>query len=304
MKASTAGRPERHRFLLGGAAVGALTICVAALIGSANAASSATCGQADHLVFTAVPDNVRVNAPFNVTVTIKDACDKAAKSAHDPVTLALTQPPSADAGGGGTLGGTTQATPSAGVATFSGLTINKSGTGYTLTASYTGLADISHVVNVYDDLETCSNSGCTAHASKGGNSVDVSVPNIAQQVGKFLGVGLTDSSVTVQCTVDGTTGARTSLGPIFGVAPPPGHSNADITVTLTINKFYVGTHGIASIIVCMSAVPGVTYTELTSCPPKGTPTEKCIAKQSADNAGNAVIVIKIDSTDPVGGGFG
>ncbi len=40
--------------------------------------------------------------------------------------------------GGGTLGGTPTATASSGVATFSGLSINKAGTGYTLTASASG----------------------------------------------------------------------------------------------------------------------------------------------------------------------
>ena len=52
------------------------------------------------------------------------------------VTIALASDP-----GGGNLGGTLSVTAVNGVATFTGLTINAAGTGYTILASSGGLTD-------------------------------------------------------------------------------------------------------------------------------------------------------------------
>jgi len=66
-----------------------------------------------------------------VTVRVLDAYGNLASGDNtDQVTLALGNNP-----GSGTLGGTTTVTVAGGVATFSNLSINNSGNGYTLTAS-------------------------------------------------------------------------------------------------------------------------------------------------------------------------
>jgi hypothetical protein len=305
MRAQNPGRPGQRRFLRRGGAVVVLTVCIAAILGSAHAASSAPCGQADHLVFTSSPTDVKVSTAFAVTVAIQDACGDLVKGAHNPVTLSLADPASADAGGGGTLGGTTSTPAAGGIAAFSGLTINESGIGYTLTASYEGVLPLSTAVNVHDTFVSCPN-GCNASASNRAGTVAVTVPT-GGPAGS-LGISLTDpdnAGVTVTCTLSDGTTLRDAhpLGSIFNVSPPGIHAKADITVTLTINKFYVGTTGIASIITCMSSTAGATYQQLKSCPSRGTSDVKCIAKQSANKAGDAVIVLKIDS-DPFGGGFG
>jgi subtilisin family serine protease len=70
-----------------------------------------------------------------VRVAIEDALGTAVPSAAGPVTLAFGANP-----GGAALAGTAQATPINGVATFSNLHIDKTGSGYTLVASAAGLA--------------------------------------------------------------------------------------------------------------------------------------------------------------------
>jgi hypothetical protein len=65
-----------------------------------------------------------------LSVTAKDALNQTATSFTGNVTLAITANP-----GGGTLGGTFTVAAVAGVATFPGLSIDKAGAGYSLTAS-------------------------------------------------------------------------------------------------------------------------------------------------------------------------
>ena len=67
-------------------------------------------------------------------MTAEDASGNVASSFTGTVTLALANNPGAAA-----LGGTVTATAVNGVATFSGLTLNKAGTGDTIQATSTGL---------------------------------------------------------------------------------------------------------------------------------------------------------------------
>ena len=68
-----------------------------------------------------------------VTVAVEDANGNVETSDNaTTVSLAIGTNP-----GGGTLTGGSAVTVAAGIATFSGLSINKTGTGYTLTASST-----------------------------------------------------------------------------------------------------------------------------------------------------------------------
>jgi Pro-kumamolisin, activation domain/Bacterial Ig-like domain (group 3) len=92
---------------------------------------------ASKLAFTVQPTNVAVTASITppVQVTVEDSTGAVVASATNPVTIAIGN----NAGPGGVLAGTLTATPVNGIATFSNLSINKTGTAYTLTASATGL---------------------------------------------------------------------------------------------------------------------------------------------------------------------
>jgi len=104
----------------------------------ANATSNAfdvVIGAATHLIFSVQPSNTITGGTMTpgVEVTAQDAGNNTALSFTGDVTMTIGTNPS-----GGTLGGSTTVVAVAGVATFSTLNLDKSGTGYTLAASATG----------------------------------------------------------------------------------------------------------------------------------------------------------------------
>jgi hypothetical protein len=105
---------------------------------------------ASKLAFTAQPTNeiAGVNITPSVQVTVQDAFGNTVTSPREDITVAI-----GNNAGGGTLGGTltVRTGMGTGISTFSNLNINKAGSGYTLTASATGLTmatsagfDITH----------------------------------------------------------------------------------------------------------------------------------------------------------------
>ncbi len=91
-------------------------------------------GPAAQLVVTSQPSTVAAGNTFGFTVTAEDAQGNLANSFTGSVIIALAADP-----GSTTLGGTLTATAVAGVATFSGLSLNKVASGYTLTAAGSSL---------------------------------------------------------------------------------------------------------------------------------------------------------------------
>ena len=89
-------------------------------------------GPAAKLAFTTPPSDSTAGAAFGTqpVVAVQDANGNTVTTDTSSVTLALANNP-----GGGTLSGTTTVAAVNGVATFSGLSIDKAGTGYTLAAS-------------------------------------------------------------------------------------------------------------------------------------------------------------------------
>ncbi len=75
-----------------------------------------------------------MNTGFGLQASIEDAYGNVVTSASNTVKVALANNPT-----GAKLGGTLSVKASKGVATFSGLTLNKVGTGYTLQLSSSGL---------------------------------------------------------------------------------------------------------------------------------------------------------------------
>jgi hypothetical protein len=98
--------------------------------------AQATAGAGTKLVFTTEPTSIVAGSPITpaVQVTIQDNSGNTVTGATNTVTLAIGTNP-----GGGTLSGTASVAAVAGVATFPGLSIDKTGTGYALTASASGL---------------------------------------------------------------------------------------------------------------------------------------------------------------------
>jgi len=99
-------------------------------------AFSILAGTATHLVFTAQPSNTTAGATITpaVQVTALDAGNNVATGFVANVVISIKTN-----AGGGTLSGTLTIAAGAGVATFSNLSINNIGTGYTLQAASGGL---------------------------------------------------------------------------------------------------------------------------------------------------------------------
>ena len=108
-----------------------------ALTGSMSGSFNVTPGSASKLAFVQGPTSATAGAAISpaITVAVTDAFGNTITSSSASVTLAIGTNP-----GGGTLSGTKTVSASAGVATFSTLSIDKGGSGYTLAATSTGLS--------------------------------------------------------------------------------------------------------------------------------------------------------------------
>jgi hypothetical protein len=80
------------------------------------------------------PASVTAGSGFGLTAAIEDAYGNVETGDNGTITVALANNP-----GGSTLGGTLSVATSQGVATFSGLTLTKAASGYTIQASSSGL---------------------------------------------------------------------------------------------------------------------------------------------------------------------
>src|SRR5881396_3035490 len=117
-----------------------LTATATGLSTATSSAFTITAGAATQLVFGTEPGTTvanRVIAPA-VKVRVLDALGNLVPSFTGSVTIAL-----GSNSGGATLSGTTPVSAAGGVATFFDLSLNKTGTGYTLTASATGFTPVT-----------------------------------------------------------------------------------------------------------------------------------------------------------------
>jgi hypothetical protein len=103
-------------------------------------------GSAARLRFSGQPSNITAGGTITpaVTVRVEDALGNLVSGATTPVTISLGANP-----GTATLSGTKTVSASGGIATFSNLSLDRPGTGYTLSASGSGLSgDASSAFNV------------------------------------------------------------------------------------------------------------------------------------------------------------
>src|SRR4029077_5220987 len=108
-------------------------------IAAASSSFNITAGSATHLVVTVQPTTTGAGAPITpaVQVSAQDGFGNTDPTFAGNVTVAIGANPGG--GGGGTLSGTTTVAAVNGVVTFTTLSIDKVGTGYTLTAAASGV---------------------------------------------------------------------------------------------------------------------------------------------------------------------
>lgn len=107
-----------------------------------------------------------------------------------PVTVAIAANPAA-----GILSGTDTVAASGGIASFSGLSIDKPGIGYTLAAASPGITPgTSDDFTIWGSILGCTSSSCSASASS--STTTGSVSTSTASAGQFLGIGLGGVSYT------------------------------------------------------------------------------------------------------------
>src|SRR5436190_1670520 len=210
-----------------------LTAAATGLTGATSNAFtiSSTVGPAAKLVFTVPPSNAAAGATITpaVGVTVQDAQGNTVTTATTSITLAIGTNL-----GSGTLAGTTTVAAVNGVATFSNLSIDKAGTGYTLTASAT-------------DLTSATSTAFNISAGAAAKLVFTVQPS-----NTAAGAAITPAvQLTVQDAQGNTvTTATTSITVAIGTNPASGALTGTTTVaavsgvatfsTLTLNRAATG----------------------------------------------------------------
>ena len=185
---------------------------------TSNAFSNVAAGVPSKLVFSAQPTNVLAGSSITpaVTVSIEDGLGNLVASATNTVTIAIANNPSS-----GTLGGTVSAAAVAGVATFSNLSVNNTGNGYTLSAASAGLTGAtSSAFNV--TAGTASKLAFTVQPTNvvAGSAI---APAITVSVEDAAGNVVTTANNSITMTIannpsSGTLAGTTSVAAVNGVA--------------------------------------------------------------------------------------
>ena len=247
---------------------------IASAPGLANVTSSpfdVTAGAAAKLAFTVHPSNVAAGASITpaVEVTVQDRFGNPVRSATDVVTLALAANP-----GNATLGGTLAVPAVNGVASFSTLSLDKTGQGFTLTASAPGLtAATSAAFNV-----------TAGQASKLAFTVEPSNGS----------VGI-DETPSVEVTIEDALGNKIpSAGNAISLALGTNPSGA----TLTGGAAQTPAQGVATFANLRLSQPGTGYTLVASA--QGLTSATSTAFDVAVVSG-AQLVFTVQPTDVVAG---
>jgi hypothetical protein len=113
-----------------------ITLVLLAVLATTCGREPFSSGPASELLFTAEPTTQPAGATFSpaLEVTVRDQFGNTATGFAGDVTVAIGTNPT-----GGTLAGTTTVAAVAGVATFTDLSIDRAGTGYTLSATATSV---------------------------------------------------------------------------------------------------------------------------------------------------------------------
>ncbi len=261
---------------------------------------------------TGTAAGLAITSAFNsaggpVKVEILDGSGKLATGSTAAVTVAIGSNP-----GSGSLAGTTTSAASGGVASFSNLSINKPGIGYTLTATSQGIAAAtSDDFAIWGSLSGCPTSPCSASASSSTTSGTVTTSSVSQ--GDVLGIGL--GGVKFTC---GSSYHETSDPVSFDVLNSSGvaQASAQFSATLEILKSAVqssGHPGASTWQICYASTTpfaartgtsgtavlgGVLYYTglLPDC--SSSQPAPCVQARNKDNAGDVVITF-LAVGDPV-----
>jgi hypothetical protein len=223
--------------------------------------ATAVAGVATKLAFTQAPVTTSAGSPMpTVRVAIQDPSGNTVTSATGQVTLAIGANP-----GAGTLSGTTTVSAVNGVAVFSTLSIDKSGSGYTLTAAATGLNDATSPP--FDILAGTANHLVFLTGPTDRVVGEKFSPSLQVQVQDAGGNPvLVSGAITLTSSVTGTLSGTATVTPFLGTAT---FSNLAVnkagTYTLTAGSSGVSSQSSGAFDVAKAS----TTTTITSKSPSG-----------------------------------
>ena len=256
-------RPFRRAFIS--------ALASAALLASLLPAVASAAGPATQLVFTAQPTTTAHGATIpTVTVSVEDASSAVVTTSTVTVGLSILGNP-----GAGTLSGTVSAAAVNGVATFSDLSINNAGVGYTLVATSTGLTGATSgaftIVGAATKLAFTTQPSSTSVNTSIAPAVTVSVEDVNNQV-------VTTSSAPVTVAI----GTNPSAGTLAGTLTVSASSGVATFSNLSINNSGVG----YTLTAASGGLTGATSTAFTI---SGVPTHLVFGTQPSNTAANAPI---------------
>ena len=245
-----------------------------------------------------------------VKVEVLNGCGQLVTTSSAEVTLAIESNP-----GSGTLSGTVMVPASGGIASFSDLTINQPGIGYTLIATSPGITSATSArFTISSSLQSCPSSAlCSASASSATTSGTATTSSAAP--GDFMATGIGGVSYSCGGTYHPVSDAFSFA--LLNAAGVP--QSTTFTVSLEISKSLVessGHPGASSWQICyastsqFTALPstsgtavigGVTFNTglLPDC--SGSQGPPCVQARHKDNAGNVVVTF-LAPGDPLGKG--
>jgi hypothetical protein len=256
-----------------------------------SAAFNITAGTVTQLVFTAQPTSAVAGRTISppVAVTTTDALGNTVTSFAGAVALALASGPS-----GATLSGTSAVAAVNGVATFTNLSINQSGTGYTLVPSagtLTGPA--SAVFAISAASVSATQSALVAVPSSIAASTGTSLATLTVTARDAFGNPISGAAVNLACCSDGgkTGNALTQPGAptdANGVTTGSLSSSAAGLKTVTASISGVTVQQTAAVTVTPGPVAAIVFTGQPSTTAAGAPIAPAVTVSARDALGNTV----------------
>jgi hypothetical protein len=246
------------------------------------------------LGFGTQPATTTAGTPFSVTVLVQDYAGNTVPASSASVHLAL------NAGNGAVLAGTSTVNAVNGVATFSGLSITKAGSNYTLTASSSPL--ISATSNAFGISAGSAaniainggNNQTAAEASILGTTAGTTAPSVKvtdQWGNPIAGAGVTFQVASGGGSVAPTTGTTDAGGIASALWTIVAGSNTlDAWITALGNTPFVG----------FSATGTSTSTTLLNCAPTSGSGDDLTIPFSAKRPGKTLkqVTLYLSSNDP------
>jgi len=226
------------------------------------------------LAFSTQPGNGTGGSALSTqpVVVVQDAGANTVTSSTASIVIAIGTNP-----GSGTLSGTATLTVSSGVATFSGLSIDKIGTGYTFTVSSSGLTSAtSNAFNVTTGSATKLTFNQQPGSSTGGVALGTQPSVTVQDAG---GNTVTTSSSSISLTI----GTNPSSGALSGTNTLAASSGVDAFSGLSINSAGTG----YTLVAASSGLTSATSSAFNIA--VGTPSQLSFTTQPGNGSGGSAL---------------